>query len=474
MSFVLSKFAPILRAPGLRALLTVTLLCAMRGPAVQASARQPFQQEAAAAALPAFPGAEGFGAQTSGGRGGQVIEVTNLSDEGPGSLRAALHANGPRIVTFRVGGVIKLNSSLAISNPYITIAGQTAPGDGITLRDAGLLIKTHDVIVRFLRVRRGPGGFGDSLYVGAGSYNVIVDHCSLSWATDENASITEGVHDVTYSWNIISEGLANSTHPEGSHSMGSLIDRTERISLHHNLYAHNDLRNPRLSDQGQAEFVNNVVYNWQQMGSELSSGSLGQPAFGNFIGNYYKPGPNHSGVAAIDIRHGAHPDSRLYLKGNIGPGRSSDSQDEWGLATGGTAAMRSTSLVMPLSSLNVGGKADAAYELVLAQAGATLPQRDSVDTRVVNEVRNGKGRIINDPAQVGGWPTFAAGTSPQDSDHDGVPDGWESERGLNPQANDSAKDRDGDSYTNLEEYLNSLVSSPTTTPLLLFLPVVRR
>lgn len=464
MKIVQSNFAQVLRAPGWRSLLAVALLLAMGASSVQASGPQPVRQVAPAAVLAAFPGAEGFGTQTVGGRGGRVIEVTNLNDEGSGSLRAAVQASGPRIVVFRIGGTIKLTRSLTILNPYLTIAGQTAPGDGIMLRDAGILVKTHDVVVRYLRVRRGPGGFGDSIWAGAGAYNVVVDHCSLSWATDENASITEVARNVTFSWNIISEGLANSTHPEGSHSMGTLLEQTENISLHHNLYAHNDLRNPRLTDQGQAEFVNNVVYNWNQMGSELSSASLVQPSFGNFIGNYYKPGPNHSGRSAIDIRNGIHPDSRLYLKGNLGPGRNSDTQDEWAILTGGTAAMRSNTPVVPLSGMNTATKADAAYETVLARAGATLPQRDQIDARVVNEVRNGTGRIIDDPAQVGGWPSLAAGTPPQDGEHDGMPDEWEQARGLNPQADDSAQDRDGDGYSNVEEYINSLTNSSTVPP----------
>jgi pectate lyase len=225
--------------------------------------------------LPVFPGAEGFGAHTGGGRGGRVIEVTTLNDRGPGSLRAAVDAAGPRLVVFRTGGTIELQSPLAITHPFITIAGQTAPGGGITLKNgpanlfAPLQVKTHEVVIRYLRSRPGPSGKPspnvDALTIADPQrtvYNVIVDHCSFSWSTDEVVNVWYDAKDVTLQWCIMSEGLDKSTNPEGPASRGPLLGGrgSERISFHHNLIAHNRGRNPMIKSSGVVDVVNNVVH----------------------------------------------------------------------------------------------------------------------------------------------------------------------------------------------------------------------
>ncbi|MFZ2403686.1 MAG: hypothetical protein WAW41_01015, partial [Methylobacter sp.] len=229
-----------------------------------------------ALSLPAFPAAggfgaaEGFGAETPGGRGGKIIEVTNLNDSGTGSLRAALAASGPRIVVFRVSGTIVVKSKMSVTQPFLTVAGQTAPGEGITLKNdpsndkMPLVINTHDVVLRFLRVRAGASsadaGNIDATDLG-NAYNVVVDHCSFSWATDE-VFTAGGAHDFTLQWNAMYEGLNNASHPEGAHSKGLHLRETgtDHISVHHNLLAHNYDRNPNINSDGTVDLVNNVFY----------------------------------------------------------------------------------------------------------------------------------------------------------------------------------------------------------------------
>jgi pectate lyase len=222
------------------------------------------------AELPDFPGAEGFGATTPGGRGGRVIYVTTLDDSGPGSLRAAIGAQGPRTILFRVGGVIDLQSALVVREPFVTIAGQTAPGGGICLRGDNFGIATHDVVVRFLRVRLGDlrRREVDTFSIADGSRNVVVDHCSASWSIDETLSPSGDISDVTVQWCIISESLNNSLHSKGPHGYGSLLRATGGVSLHHNLWSHHNGRNPRFGDNYAEgpfptfDFRNNVIYNW--------------------------------------------------------------------------------------------------------------------------------------------------------------------------------------------------------------------
>jgi len=419
--------------------------------------------------VPAFPGAEGFGSRTPGGRGGRVIEVTNLNPDGPGSLRAAINAKGPRMVLFRVGGTIHLAGYITIREPFLTIAGQTAPGDGICLQGGGLLVMTHDVVIRYLRIRVGDDVEGqdpdnrDAIDIGEHDvpvYNVIIDHCSVSWAIDESITTWYPTcHDVTVQWCIVSEGLHDSLHPNGPHSMGILVGPgCRRVSLHHNLMAHNHARNPLVSPNTEIEIINNVVYNWMWGATDL--GNCGypveQPLLANVIGNYYKSGPSTRANPPFGINiKPCWKGSKVYIRGNIGPSRPTDTQDDWRLVLNqaGEGAKVNSPALAP-SGIRV-QPAMQAYEDVLAKAGAVLPLRDVVDARIVEEVRTGKGRIIHTPAEVGGWPPYRSAEPPADSDHDGMPDEWEREHGFelaNP--DDGPRDADGDGFTNVEEYLN--------------------
>ena len=422
--------------------------------------------------LPVFPGAEGFGTRTIAGRGGTVIEVTSLADSGPGTLRSALEIPSPRVIVFRVGGTIELKESLFINHPYVTIAGQTAPGDGICIKDAGIVIATHDVLIQHLRVR--PGNEGDVepenndaiAILGRhgdleGAYNVVIDHVSASWGEDETISSWYGAHDVTISWSIISEALNRSRHRKVTHSDGLLIgDSSYHVSVHHNLLAHNDFRNPLISEGGTHDLVNNVIYNWGVLPSEILD--LGGNTFLNFVGNVFIPGPSTvDGPYEILFNEG---DPRIYVLGNLGPHRPNPAMDEWalvgfGYGEAGVAPDTYRSLTPFITAPITTSSAGIAYESVLAGAGATIPRRDPVDSRVVDEVMLMTGAIIDDPDDVGGYPELAAGVAPVDSDHDGMPDDWEREMGLDPDdASDGNGDLDGDGYTNLEEYLDFLAS----------------
>ena len=429
---------------------------------------------APAAGIPAFPGAEGFGSLTCGGRGGRVIEVTTLADSGPGSLREACTADGPRMIVFRTGGLLALASDIKISNPYLTIAGQTAPGGGICLRNSTLRVCTHDVVIRFLRARTGDGepgtdpGNRDSLKIeGTRPRNVVIDHCSISWSIDENLCTWGTPRDVTIQWCLISEALARSRHPKGVHSMGLLCgDRTRRVAVHHCLLASNGWRNPYFQGCGEeiAEYEcrNNVIYNYGQYGTVVR----GRVRL-NLVGNCFKRGPAttcefplHLGVMT---KNGAYP--RVFASGNTWASGTAKSDDNWtmvkDLDARGRSELWSAAAFAFDAPAVVTTAATTAYEQVLDGVGAWYPARDAVDRRVVADVRNGTGALINSPNDVGGWPEYPSGTAPLDGDHDGMPDAWERDRGLNPAAAaDGAADRDGDGYTNLEEYLNGLVVGP--------------
>lgn len=412
---------------------------------------------ARAGALPAFPGAEGFGADTVGGRGGKVLEVTNLNDSGPGSLRAACEQKGPRVVVFRVGGVIRLRRSLEIAEPFLTIAGQTAPGGGILIRDAGIYVRTHDVVIRHLRVRVGPSeaessGALDGILIKARGpdavFNVVVDHCSFSWAVDENGDLYGPVRDVTLQWCIFAEGLRRSTHEKGSHSMGLLLGKNISRTVHHCLLAHNNSRNPRIGG-GILDFVNNTIYNWGSAACWPSE----SPSV-NFVGNYYKPGPStklqRAQIVGTDV-------GRIYVEGNITPHRPNDAVSEWAIVDGRISERLHRARSRFDSPSVTTQPALRAYRLVLAQAGATRPKRDAVDRRIIHEVMTRGGRIIDDPAEVGGYPETAEGDAPPDRDHDGMPDAWELAHGLDPDdASDGSRANPATGYTNLEDYLNEL------------------
>ena len=503
----------------------------------------------------AFPGAQGWGANSLGGRGGAVIEVTNLNDSGPGSFREACIASGQRTVVFRTGGVIDLIEEVQIFNPFITIAGQTAPGDGIVLKNFPISVFTHDVVIRGLRIRigdalptSGPDN-RDCISIQSGSYNVIIDHCSFSWAIDENLSILNtGVQGITVQWSIISEGLFGGVHPKGLHSMGILIsyDAT-KTSVHHNLFAHNGARNPLIIGQVDHEFVNNIVYDW---GYNADMGEQGSQFKLDFRGNYYKPRTVTSYPELpinIDFDHTTTLGSRLHMVNNFfSPDKAFITAAQ--LATfGADAAIFSSTSLLSMPTSIVDQTPDDAYATVLDNAGALHPARDVTDLRVVQSVRDSTGGLIdcmdasarllnagqivaatsstirysnlgkpNDYSaesrrivitggtgvgqtrygaegtpvlldagnliyestiltpwttvpdatstyefyarcqnNLNGYPSYASGSSSTDTDHDGMPDTWESTNGLNP---NSAADRNLMSldavYTNLEVYLN--------------------
>jgi hypothetical protein len=424
--------------------------------------------------LPAFPGAEGCGMYSVGGRGGTVYEVNNLNDNGPGSLRAAVQASGPRTVVFRVGGTISLLSTLAITNPYITIAGQTAPGDGICLKDYNFRIEANDVIIRYMRFRLGDNTLQEvdtvTIYKGQ---NIILDHLSASWSVDEVLSADcQGNHyanNLTVQWCMITESLNCSIHSKGCHGYGSLVRGgfNNKYSFHHNLYAHHKGRNPRPGNYNTYtadpcglifDFRNNVVYNWggNYAGNNEDTDSVTRM---NFVNNYYVRGPNSTGSSAF--RETCKYD-RAYFSGNWM--QDSCPNDPWSLVTyNGTwtdankAAFKLSSPV-PVTPVTT-DDANIAYAMVLADAGASFPVRDTADTNVINNVINHTGLIIDDEDQVGGWPVLASGTPPLDTDHDGMPDDWEFALCLDPcDPSDRNSDRDGDGYTNVEEYLNWLPS----------------
>jgi len=438
--------------------------------------------------LPAFPGAEGFGAFALGGRGGQVIPVTNLDDAGPGSLRAALEAPGPRIVVFRVGGTIDLNTPLIIDEPFVTIAGQSAPGDGIAIRNSGsvgrqlLQIRTHDVVIRHLRSRPGPDTSAegscclDAISIsGTDAHDVILDHVSLSWAVDENAEIFAGARDITIQWSILAEGLACSNHeksivpggtgpcPTGGnpHSRGMTISAApggiapDNISLHHNLFAHNTVRHPNISSATFVDLVNNVMYDFETAGSNLGLKTEGGVVRLNYVANYLKPGPSTLAAGSpwmmeLDDGVGGLDAFEIFIDGNTVESPIREGWPGW-LSTDADARVEARHAAPAITETS----AAQALELVLAGAGATAPARDEVDERLVAQVRDGTGGIIDHPSQVGGWPDLQSGEAPADSDGDGMPDTWELEHGFDPtDPTDGPADRDGDGYTNVEEFLN--------------------
>ncbi|MEA3224438.1 MAG: pectate lyase [Planctomycetota bacterium] len=425
------------------------------------------------AAVPAFPGAEGFGAQSLGGRGGDVLFVTNLNDGGPGSLRSAVEADGPRTVIFCLSGTIALKSTLGIRNSHITVAGQTAPGDGICLKNYGFSIAADHVIVRYLRCRPADnaGAESDALSISKGR-DIIVDHCSASWSVDEtlSASTRSGLGNVTVQWCIISESLNKSAHHKGAHGYGALIRGGwgNGYTYHHNLFAHHKARLPRpgnYNDRSEDpegfifDFRNNVIYNWGGSSAGYNAdGSNGVSSITkmNFVGNYYKRGVNSSGDLAFSE---STRSAKAWFSGNSMNG--SIPANPWSLVTFSKFSPRDIqayiqSEPIPVRPVKTDG-AVTAYERVLAEAGAVLPKRDAVDVRVVNEVKNGTGKIIDDEDDVGGWPELKSAEAPKDTDRDGMPDEWEKRHGLDAEyPADRSADADGNGYTNLEEYLNSI------------------
>ncbi len=376
--------------------------------------------------------------------------MTNLSDSGAGSLREAVEAKAPRTVIFRVGGVIE-TKGLVIREPYITIAGQTAPGDGICIKkaessgDAFALSGTHDVIIRFLRFRAGnnTGEFRADSFRVYDSDNFIVDHCSCSWGNPETLSASGSVDRYTVQWCIASE--ANN---QQKHAFATIL-RGNRSTWHHNLFAHMFSRVPRWGDiTVQCDFRNNVIYDW---GHTCGYGDLRTL---NYVNNYLSKGPSTTQRPPYFILDPkvALPAS-LYLNGNIMAGMADVCRDNWN----GVAGEQSLQSPAPFPAPPVQTQsAEEALELVLKDAGATLPRRDSVDARIISDVRNGTGKIINSEKEVGGWPQYASGEPPLSTANDGIPDEWKKSHGL-PLNDSNANAVNADGYTELEVYLNSLV-----------------
>jgi pectate lyase len=435
--------------------------------------------------VPAFPGAWGGGMYTTGGRGGRVIEVTTLANDGPGSLRAAVEAEGPRIVVFRVAGIIELASDIDIENPDITIAGQSAPGDGICLAYASVNINTHNVILRHLRVRRGKpeGGQGSDNIGGNPEGQIIVDHCSTSWGMDENLSLyrymkprAEGgdiklpAMNVTVQYCITSEALDAKNHAFGGTWGG------QDSTFHHNLFACNTGRNPSIGMGGEFDFRNNVIFNWRHR--TMDGGD--ETSLINVINNYYKPGPATNDdmrdvMVRIEQRDMYSPGNakragdwyprtpgrpgKWYVAGNYFHGEPEITANNW---RGMQGPERTARVNTPFEGWPVNQQtALEAFDDVLKKAGATLPKRDAVDARVTDSVRTGETAtadgIVRDPKEVGGYPAYAFDPEavPADDDHDGMPNAWETEHQLNPMSDaDGPADADRDGYANVEEFLN--------------------
>lgn len=439
----------------------------------------------------AFPTAEGYGKYTVGGRGGAVYEVTNLNDSGEGSLRAAVDAEGPRTVVFRVSGTIDLKSDLRIKNPYITIGGQTAPGDGICIKRYPLMIDADEVIIRYIRVRFGDESGQDSDAISARYVkNLILDHVSASWSVDETMSIYH-CENITVQWCIIAESMFSSNHVKSNHGFGGIWG-SNYSTYHHNLIVHHSSRNPRFaSGCGNTDYRNNVLFNWgyqSSYGGEKAQKGNSKFNFSrvNMVANYYKAGPAtapgevSNRIVAPSTRDGANDYGKWYVSGNVVEGNTAVSEDNW---NGGVQLKDADQFVklikleepwpaMPIKQQTV----KKAYTSVLEKAGATLPKRDPIDIRIIKETREGfatyegdsykqnksvvdkskKSGIIDSQRDVGGWPELKSVPAPVDTDHDGMPDEWESKNALNP---NNAVDRNKvgeDGYTMLERYLNSI------------------
>lgn len=378
----------------------------------------------------------------------------------PGTLRAALNAEGPRTIVFAVAGTIALKAPLTVTEPYLTLAGQSAPGGGICLRDFGFSIRdTHDVVVRYLRVRPGdPERLSlDAINVGR-SGNVIIDHCSTSWAIDEVLSISSaGSNNVSVQWCFITESLHDSYHPKGPHGMGSLLRTNGDVSFHHNLYAHHNARSPRPGTYGEEgslllDFRNNVVYNWRA----VPGYSAEDPVRMNYVGNYVKPGPSSKKRAKAFYIGGES--TTLFARDNLLVDGDVRVEGGWELIARGAEVNRAAA-PFPKGAIQTQAPEDA-MQAVLAHGGASLPERDATDARIVAEFRESRGRIINSQSDVGGWPPLETGEAAPDADRDGMPDAWETGHGLDPaNPEDRNGDADGDGYTNLEAYLNGLASA---------------
>ena len=466
----------------------------------------------------AFPGAEGGGMYTTGGRGGKVIHVTNLNDSGSGSLRAALSESGARTIVFDVAGTIELQSDLKISKGDVTIAGQTAPGGGICIKNYATSVQAGNVIIRYVRFRLGDeapwsdadieAGKADGQDAITGRYqdNLILDHCSMSWSVDEAASFYAN-QNFTMQWCLIAESMKDcKLHTKGSHGYGGLWGG-KNASFHHNILAHHDSRNARIDHphihgdskeehenpvrRGNVDFRNNVIYDW---GSNNCYG--GEGGWFNIVGNYYKPGPsskdrkyfldlyavytNTCKYCGKDVEHGY---ASIYIDGNVHTKyaditASNASGIYWHQGSGHENYQKTLSDPLAITGKDGAAawttthSAEAAMEAAVRYAGASL-SRDAVDTRISGDVKPGTGRLINDINDVksaygSAWPDLSASGEQlarvQDRDRDGMPDWFEDEFGLDKDsaADGSAKTLDlKKRYTNLEMYLHYLVREIT-------------
>lgn len=433
----------------------------------------------------AFPGAEGGGKYSVGGRGGEVVKVTNLNDSGEGSLREAVNQPGARTIVFDVSGTIMLESRLSIRQDSITIAGQTAPGDGITIGGHEMFIQANHVIIQHIRFRSGDVADRevDALW-GRFNNHIMIDHVSASWGIDEVLSIYAN-DSTTVQWSIISEGLYNSVHDKGLRSYGGIWGGFN-TTFHHNLMAHNASRVPRIAGEGTTvrsenlDIRNNIFYNWG-----INSMYGGENSKVNVVANYYKPGPATRDNVRSRIVLPYDDQSRWYIEGNYVEGDSAISADNWSgelrFFYDATPEMRAYD-PFPYAEVKTYTPHEA-FNLVLEHAGATLPRRDPIDKRIINEVRTGTATydgsselnyrtrysideptgIIDSQDDVGGWPEMKSEEPPVDSNGDGVPDEWAIANGFDVDT-PLNKTYASDGYTYLEKYLHSLSSPITTTP----------
>lgn len=438
----------------------------------------------------AFPSAEGFGKYTTGGRGGKVMIVTNLNDSGEGSFRNAATANVPRIIVFSVSGTIHLNSKLSIRG-NVTIAGQSAPGDGICLADNAVSLGGDNIIVRCLRFRMGDkyqkggmvdGNGGDDAFGGIRRKNIIIDHCSASWSTDEVFSIYAG-DSTTLQWNLIAEPLNYSYHfEEGDkdyehHGFGAIWGG-QHASFHHNLFAHCNNRTPRFDGirnvpTENCDYRNNVIYNWGT--NNVYAGEGGNY---NVVNNYYKYGPSTNINVKDKILNPYHklpsiPFGKFYVDGNYVDESPQVTANNWAgvIMNNGTDADVVTAKMpksFPFMAINTQSAGDA-YNLVLQNVGVIFPARDTMDERIISDVKNRTGKLIDVQGgyphgteyhlTVNAWPVLKTKPAPADMDKDGMPDDWEIKNGLNPnEYSDAASYKLSKTYTNIEVYLNNLLN----------------
>ena len=422
----------------------------------------------AMAGLPVIPGGTSFGIDTSAGRGGKIYRVTNLNATGYGSLYECAAASGARTCVFEVSGVIRLTSDLHIRNPYLTIAGQTAPAPGIMIRGAGLAIRTSNVLVQHISVRPGDDPTGPALdsrdalkFIAPTSgaiTNVVIDHCSFSWSTDEVMDLWDASDNITLSNNIFSEPLKESLHPKGSHDYAALLSpNTGRVSFVGNLFAHATDRNPRTA-AAQFVFVNNVVYNYGQTGAFLFTKGSGTE--NSLVGNVFIKGPSSSLQAATIRLDGGETSivsgTKIFLKDNIGhrPDGTAGTSDPWSLVNNGSGLSRAVLEAMspptwPNDLVAQSTANDKVLTNVLANAGSRPAQRSAVDARIVGQVQTRTGRMVNCvandgtsrcAANAGGWPNYA-----------------QNQRALDLPSNPNGDD-DGDGYTNIEEWLHEMAA----------------